>query len=212
MTRLVIALCALLFGANAATAQQPGVPGQFDYYVLSLSWSPSFCAKHPDARPQCAPAQTRGFVLHGLWPQYEAGGWPAACPGDKGVPADVTRRMLDSMPSKGLVSHEWKTHGVCSGLTPDDYFAQAEKAFRAIRLPPILSAPRQPLNIATQDLVRLFTQENPGLPAASVAPLCQGRDIAEVRICLDKSLRPRPCAQPTPSRCQGERGRLPPVE
>src|SRR5947209_11849087 len=56
------------------------VPGHFDFYVLSLSWSPGFCdtggaEKH---RGQCNAGSGLSFVVHGLWPQYETG-FPSDC-------------------------------------------------------------------------------------------------------------------------------------
>ena len=54
---------------------QSGDKGNFDYYVMALSWSPSYCESHPDEDEQCA-HKGYGFVLHGLWPQYDGGGGP----------------------------------------------------------------------------------------------------------------------------------------
>src|SRR5215472_4523887 len=66
MTRVMlrIALLALLLTPRAAAAQdlRQNAPGQFDFYVLSLSWSPSFCAEAAErgtrsatANVQCGP-------------------------------------------------------------------------------------------------------------------------------------------------------------
>src|ERR1044071_4633051 len=86
-------------------------PGQFEFYVLSLSWSPSFCEATAERgreppREQCA-ARPYSFVVHGLWPQYERG-FPRDCQ----VPAprlnrEITTSMLDLMPAPGLIYHEW---------------------------------------------------------------------------------------------------------
>ena len=51
-------------------------PGQFDFYVLNLSWSPEFCRVHASAA-ECA--QHRAFTLHGLWPQNSDGTYPEDC-------------------------------------------------------------------------------------------------------------------------------------
>lgn len=62
---------------NAREPRDAGVEpvaGVFDYYVLSLSWSPTFCLTHQNDS-QCS-GKGYGFVLHGLWPQYARGGWP----------------------------------------------------------------------------------------------------------------------------------------
>src|SRR5205823_211721 len=55
-----------------------GLAGQFDYYVLSLSWAPTYCQTHADDRAECS-GKGFGFVLHGLWPQYDNGGYPENC-------------------------------------------------------------------------------------------------------------------------------------
>src|SRR5258705_13549201 len=119
--RLAAALLLVLFGCGAALAQRqpyreapdsyrreapPSAhqAGVFDYYVLALSWSPSYCADLAERRydPQCRLDGDRryAFVLHGLWPQYERG-WPQYCPSpDRGyVPRGGANRMLDIMPS-----------------------------------------------------------------------------------------------------------------
>jgi len=53
--KIAAALCLLVVvGGTAAGRQRPrrsktngGQPGNFDYYVLALSWSPEFCHNHP---------------------------------------------------------------------------------------------------------------------------------------------------------------------
>ena len=77
----IVLLIVLTVGSmGAANARESGnaraqsVAGVFDYYLLALSWSPTFCLTHQkDA--QCS-GKGYGFVLHGLWPQYTRGGWP----------------------------------------------------------------------------------------------------------------------------------------
>ena len=55
-------------------------PGDFDFYVLSLSWSPGFCEMPAGSNlhGQCDAGANLGFVVHGLWPQYEHG-YPSDC-------------------------------------------------------------------------------------------------------------------------------------
>ncbi|HEX3726314.1 MAG TPA: hypothetical protein VHV08_08725, partial [Pirellulales bacterium] len=118
-----IALGLALAGWTAAGAQttRQNEPGRFDYYVLALSWSPSWCAASQERSPERAPDQQCSgrpfaFVVHGLWPQYEHG-FPSYCQ----VPAPrldraVVGAALDLMPSPRLVFHEWDRHGTCSGL------------------------------------------------------------------------------------------------
>src|SRR5690349_16354816 len=152
---LVLALIVLGLVAETALAQRPAYrqwdgygrgagdrdgsarehqPGDLDYYLLALSWSPTYCADVGEERrdPQCSFAGGRpyAFVLHGLWPQYERG-WPSNCRSpDRGyVPGPVADRMLDIMPSRRLVFHEYRTHGSCSGLGVDAYFDLARQLY-----------------------------------------------------------------------------------
>ncbi len=41
-------------------------PGQFDFYVFTLSWEPQFCLNNRNA--QGCNSHSR-FIVHGLWPQ-----------------------------------------------------------------------------------------------------------------------------------------------
>jgi len=114
--------------------------GKFDYYTMVMSWSPTHCVTAQEGRDeqQCARQDglRYGFVLHGLWPQHEKG-YPEACPiGRKPfVPQPVINSMLDIMPSGGLVIHEFKLHGTCSGLEPADYYKLSRQLFTRVRIP-----------------------------------------------------------------------------
>ncbi len=103
-----------LVPASTACAAQPSATQNFDYYLLNLSWSPEFCHSHPNAT-ECAEHST--FVLHGLWPQNNDGTYPQNCSTEPGPhnPADYNDIYADP----GLLRHEWRTHGTCSGLSPD---------------------------------------------------------------------------------------------
>src|ERR1700709_2867457 len=71
-------------GAASAQDRRQNAPGEFDFYVLSLSWSPSFCeaASERGRSGRSQDAQCGGrpfsFVVHGLWPPYERG-FPDYC-------------------------------------------------------------------------------------------------------------------------------------
>lgn len=116
----VIALTAGSIGLSSARqsqsskAQAESVAGVFDYYLLTLSWSPTFCLTHKDD-VQCS-GKGYGFVLHGLWPQYAKGGWPESCPPLTTLSAAESSKGLTLFPTKKLLDHEWSKHGTCSGL------------------------------------------------------------------------------------------------
>ena len=131
----VLVALACSFGGGATDAAERNTPGVFDYYVLVLSWMPSYCRDEGRARNdgQCEGSQRPAFRLHGLWPQYEEG-WPEGCPIGKRpwVPDRVIREMRDIMPSKNLLIHEYRVHGTCSGLDPSQYFAVARELYERV--------------------------------------------------------------------------------
>jgi ribonuclease T2 len=170
------------------TSTPPSANQPFDYYLLNLSWSPEFCHGHPSAR-ECA--QHAAFVLHGLWPQNNTGPYIENCstaPGPSN-PAPYS----DIYPDPGLLRHEWRTHGTCSGLSPDAFFTLARSAFQSVSIPPTLSQLDHPISLPPGQLINLFQQANPSIPAASLAISCGNNYLTAVEVCLNKSAQPTPC-------------------
>ncbi len=204
MKRVPAILFPLLFALAPACAQQQprrasprNAPGQFDYYVLSLSWSPEHCAGPAGARDrfQCAGERKYGFIVHGLWPQFEKG-WPESCTTDPPPDRATVDQTLPIMPSPGLIRHEWSKHGTCSGLSSRDYFARIRSTFSALKIPPDYQQPLKQLTVKPIDIKRKFVAANPGHTEQSVRVQCSGgRFLSEVRVCLDKDMKPRPCAR-----------------
>lgn len=215
MIRIVF-FSALALGAicGAATAQgrHQGVPGQFDFYLLSLSWSPSFCeTASGSARQQQCGQRPYSFVVHGLWPQYERG-FPESCE----VPSPrldhrIVDRMLDLMPARGLIYHEWDAHGTCSGLAARDYFDLVRKARAAVTIPPEYQDPTQPLTVTPAQVIDAFVKANEGLTPAGVAIDCDRTRLREVRICLGRDLHFRDCGAASRPACRSEKLIMPPV-
>lgn len=174
------------------------IAGQFDYYVLSLSWSPQFCAtRGKQARPddtQCGVGTAFGFVLHGLWPQYSSQGYPESCALPSALDAGLVQRMQRIMPSQRLVQHEWQKHGTCSGLSAESYFTQAESLFNGLRIPSRYQRPSAAVQTTPAELRQELVSENPSLPADGIAIYCRGPMLREVRICYSKDLKPQSCA------------------
>lgn len=198
---VIAAAIATLF-ASAAAARHPRETqaGTYDYYVMALSWSPTWCRTHPDEDDQCA-HKGYGFVLHGLWPQYERGGGPERCSTREDPDRKTVARTLAFMPSRRLIRHEWRAHGACTGLDPDAYFELADHAFAAVRVPSRLAAPRDTLTMTADQLRAAFRGANPGLRDDMMSLHCSRGELVEVRVCLDKSLSPRDCGRGTRSRC-----------
>ena len=199
--RPAVLLAAMLaIAACDDTAQSASVPVEatappeasgFDFYVLALSWSPSYCASYGDRanRQQCETDEPFGFVVHGLWPQFESG-YPTACPTDRplSVPRSLSDAMLDIMPSTGLIRHEWSEHGTCSGLSQKDYFATTRMAFDKIAIPQSLLASTQTRTVDPDSVEKAFVAANPGLSSSAIAVTCDRRYIRDIRICLSRDL------------------------
>jgi ribonuclease T2 len=221
MTRVVlrVALLALLLTPRAATAQDPrqNARGQFDFYVLSLSWSPSFCAGAAERRAgaaagnaQCGP-RPYSFVVHGLWPQYD-NGFPEFCQ----IPAPRLNRrvissMLDLMPAPRLIFNEWDRHGTCSGQSPHAYFETVRKARAAVKIPPEFTDLKEPLSVTPHAVEEAFIKANPGLSASAMAVGCDAKRLTEVRLCLSKDLQFRDCAKIAKRSCSREQLTMPPM-
>jgi ribonuclease T2 len=165
-----------------------GAPGEFDFYLLNLSWSPEFCATHSDSA-ECT--RRLGFVVHGLWPQNDDGSYPQNCSNSPG-PADP-QADTDIMPTASLVEHEWKTHGTCSGLAANDYFALIHKAYGAVQIPSSIGTGGDAQGVTPDDLLARFAAANPDFPRGSFALSCGNNRLTAVEVCLGKDLRPESC-------------------
>lgn len=170
---------------------------------MNLSWSPEFCHSHPSAT-ECANHST--FVLHGLWPQNMDGSYPQNCSNAPG-PADPSQ-YSDIYPDSGLLEHEWKTHGTCSGLTADAFFTTARTAFRAVTLPAPLTEINHQISMPPGKIIDLFTTANPNIAATSLAISCGNNYLTAVEVCLDKSLHATACG-PVRS-CKANTVKIPP--
>ncbi|WP_246520030.1 ribonuclease T2 [Ancylobacter lacus] len=214
LPRLGSAVALALAGTVPGLAQQPGTPGRFDHYVLALSWSPSYCAaagEKANAQQCGADARPYAFVVHGLWPQY-ASGWPQDCQRPAPfVPEGTVTAMLDLMPSRGLVLHQWRKHGTCSGLAPDAYFAAVRQARARLVIPEDYQRPERTRMVAPEEVERAFIAANPGLKPDMIAIACDGRRLSEVRICLDRGFGFTPCPEVDRRACRATRVALPPT-
>ena len=201
--------------------QERNVAGNFDYYALVLSWSPTYCAGLPSNQsdPQCTlrrGARPYAFVLHGLWPQYERG-YPEYCrTRDRPfVPQRTIDGMLDIMPSPRLVIHEYRKHGVCSGLTPDGYYDLSRRLFDKIKIPQRFVSPAAPFFISPNEVADAFMQANPALKYDMFAIACHGSGnrLREVRICFSREGEFRSCGSNEQQRrlCSANRMFVPPV-
>jgi ribonuclease T2 len=209
-----VALSFLFIFAVVALAQdeptqgrRPNAPGQFDFYVLALSWSPTYCEAAQERAPeraldqQCA-GRPFSFVVHGLWPQYEQG-FPAFCQvSAPRLDRRIVGEMLDLMPSPRLIFHEWHRHGTCSGLSQRAFFEAVRKARAVVKIPPDFVALDKPIIVKPSDVVEAFIKANPGLSHADLAVACDRKRLSEVRVCLNKDFSFRKCTEVTRRACK----------
>ena len=197
--------------AIASPARAEDGPGDFDFYVLALSWSPTWCATEGrgSASPQCHEGAGHGFVLHGLWPQRE-NGRPESCYEGRApwVADEIALEMADIMPDRELVFSEWRKHGTCSGLSPEAYFATSREAHDRIAVPPAFAA-RGDHTISASQAEESFIAANPGLETDGIAISCADGLLKEVRICLTRTLGFRSCAEVDRRGCRQKRLDLP---
>lgn len=109
-----------------------------DLYVLAYTWTPEFCYG-TKGYPGCTSPEAywgNHFTLHGLWPQYSAGGYPQDCTSEAYDPNSAVVVGMDDMTTywpeveydvtdpeyTSFWNHEWTKHGTCAGLSQVDYF------------------------------------------------------------------------------------------
>jgi ribonuclease T2 len=215
----VVGLVVLGWTAPTAYAQdqRQNAPGAFDFYVLSLSWSPSFCEV---ARERGGPTRSQqvqcggrpySFVVHGLWPQYERG-FPEYCqrPSPR-LARGIMTSMLDLMPAPGLIYNEWDKHGTCSGLGARGYFEMIRKARAAVKIPQeFLDLPEARM-VTPSAVEEAFVKANPGMSPSAVAVTCDRKRLSEVRICMSKDLQFRACEEIDRRACRRDKLVMPPV-
>jgi ribonuclease T2 len=213
--RVVVAATVLLAtGAALAQDRRQNRPGQFDFYVLALSWSPSFCEASAERgrapKEQCGP-RPFSFVVHGLWPQYEKG-FPEFCqyPAPR-LDRKIVASMLDLMPAPRLIFHEWDRHGTCSGLTQHAYFAAVRKARAQVKIPEAYLELTRTITVTPNDVEEAFVKANTGMSRAGIAVTCNSHRLSEVRVCLTKDFQFRDCADVDRRSCRRSQIVMPPV-
>lgn len=208
-------LATLLILANLAP-QPAGAggekPGEFDYWVLALSWSPNWCALEGDARESEQCGQDFGWVVHGFWPQFESG-WPSYCPSLERAPSrSLTAVQADLFGAGGSAWYQWKKHGVCSGLSATNYYRLVREAYGRVNRPGVLRKLDHAVRLPASVIEDAFLAANPGFSADMVTVTCDAGYIQEARICFTRELEPRPCAPDTRRDCSLSNALLEPVK
>ncbi|KAA5602221.1 ribonuclease T2 family protein [Blastochloris sulfoviridis] len=213
--RLKATAAALSLAACLVTAPAPAradTPGTFDFYVLALSWSPTWCRQEGARREaeQCRSNRPYSFIVHGLWPQFERG-YPANCVARPPRLDDrLVRSMLDLTPSFGLILHQWRKHGTCAGLEPAAFFDTVRRAHERVKIPSEFRDPDRPRQMAPVEVENAFVRDNAGLARDMIAVDCREGLLREVRICFSRDLAFRPCPEVDRRACRTGRIEVPP--
>lgn len=101
--------------------------------------------------------------------------------------------MADIMGSSGNAWHQWKKHGVCTGLSSDDFYALSREAYGRITRPALLRRLTDDVRLPASVIEDAFLAENPALNADMITITCKNGQIEEARICLTRDLEPRKC-------------------
>jgi ribonuclease T2 len=218
---LAVPLLAAILALGGGTSARAGFsdrPGDFDYYALVLSWSPSFCLSDGGSHgsdPQCASKRPYAFVVHGLWPQYDKG-WPSDCGSGREprVSDQIVNETIDAIPTEKLMNHEWQAHGTCSGLSMRDYFGMARKLYKSITIPAKYTNLSSPLDVTVPELRTDLLKANPQLKPNMIAVDC-GRNgqLKEIHVCYSKDAQPAACGRNEiqGKMCRADTVTLPPV-
>ncbi len=204
---------ALAFALLAAPLKAQDVAGEFDYYILALSWTPTYCTHQGDSfgAEQCEAGRGLGWTLHGLWPQYETG-WPSFCSTTERPPRRAdTADVLDIMGSIGLAFYQWDKHGRCSGLPARHYYRLAREAYDRITRPQAFRDLRYDIDLPAEVVQEAFLRVNPGLQSDMITITCQSGMIEEARICLTRALEFRRCGDDVIRDCRLEDALMQPI-
>jgi ribonuclease T2 len=217
LTALALA-AAVSIGSGACHGNQRGQrhqqaqTGDFDSYLLALSWAPAFCAQEGSSRSarECDARRHVGFVVHGLWPQRDGGDFLEYCKSVPPVSHAIVEDMLSIMPERSLIQHEWRAHGSCTGLSARDYFAAVRRAYSRVSVPRQFESRGHRVTTGPAEVERLFQTAGGLGEAAGIRVACKGGELTEVRICLSRGLEPIPCANNV-RECQAARVLIRPI-
>lgn len=186
----------LISGAAVSTAAAQNRPGEFDHYVLALSWVPAYCEADGDDRndPRCHDGRGLGWALHGLWPQHQGGRWPEYCQSSQRDPSRrETRDQAWLFGTSGSAWHQWNKHGSCTGLSARNFYRLVEEAVERVELPEIFENINRELSVDPNVVEAAFMEANPDLTHDMIVTSCRGDDLVELRVCLTRDLEPRNC-------------------
>ncbi len=177
--------------AALAAGRARADPAAFDYYVMTLSWSPGFCDLGGEEKSprQCASGAGYGFVVHGLWPNVRFGQNPEDCDPEAQVSSADLAAARGLYPTDGLATYEYRKHGTCSGLAPADYFAAVRAVRDGLVIPPALTGVRAWTRMPPEAIRQAFIAANANMRPDNMAVTCAQGQLVDVRVCISKTLK-----------------------
>lgn len=168
------------------------------------TWVPSFCQIEGRNMQHCNyKANNKGFLIHGLWPNFRNGSWPQFCPGPpfkSGNINDLEEELekywpesLEGLKRDVLWKHEWSKHGTCATSSipsMHDYFATTLSLFKTIDFYKGFQkgkiSPQGGSTYKTREILQALTYASPAKTMPVV--VCKNGKLFEVRYCIDKLL------------------------
>ncbi|MEM6603171.1 MAG: hypothetical protein AAF621_03905 [Pseudomonadota bacterium] len=190
-----------LIGSFILTSTGYADKKDFDQYLFSLSWSPTYCMLNAQKRDadQCdTPKKPYYMIVHGLWPQSKnknilKNDMINCKTKQKHVPAQVVRQIFPIMPSYFLISHSWIKHGSCSGLSVEDYFHATRQLYQRFKVKDFFKTEEKYHSMHYRDIVRHINSISPELYEENIIVKCEGRMLREIRICMKDNFDLRVC-------------------
>ncbi|KAJ4730322.1 Ribonuclease [Melia azedarach] len=193
-----------------------GEQREFDYFNLALQWPGSICqhtshccSSNACCRGSNAPTE---FTIHGLWPDYNDGTWPACCKQSNFDEKEIST-LLDALekywPSYSCGSsstchgtkgsfwaHEVEKHGTCSLTVVRDeysYFLTTLNVYFKYNVTRVLNeAGYLPSNTEKYPLGGIVSAIQNAFHATPKL-VCSKGAVKELHLCFFKDFKPRDC-------------------
>ena len=106
---------------------------------------------------------------------------------------DVIGEMRDIMPNKALVIHEYRTHGTCSGLDPENYYDVARDLYDRVSVPAAFDDPPTRRFLSAEKIETEFPRGQCLASTRHDLGDLPAQKPFDVRVCFGRDLRPQAC-------------------